>query len=75
MTRVTETPRAQLEGVTKRFGTTEVLTDISLQIHSGEVVALVGPSGSGKTTIGRIITGFEPSTHGSVNIDGTVVDS
>ena len=74
MTRVTETPRAQLEGVTKRFGTTEVLTDISLQIHSGEVVALVGPSGSGKTTIGRIIAGFEPSTHGSVHIDGTLVD-
>lgn len=45
----------QTEGITKSFGTLQVLKGIDLTIHKGEVVAIVGPSGAGKTTLLQII--------------------
>ena len=48
-----------LRNVTKSFGTTKVLNGLDLNIHSGELVALLGPSGCGKSTLLRIIAGFE----------------
>lgn len=44
-----------LRNVTKSFGTTKVLNGLDLNIHSGELVALLGPSGCGKSTLLRII--------------------
>ncbi|MFZ5623541.1 MAG: sulfate/molybdate ABC transporter ATP-binding protein [Gemmatimonadota bacterium] len=56
--------------VTKRFGAFEALSDVSLDIPSGELVALLGPSGSGKTTLLRIIAGLETPDQGAVLFDG-----
>ena len=59
----------QVQGVHKRFDQ-PVLTDVSLEVDQGEVVALLGPSGSGKTTLLRIIGGFETADAGSVVVAG-----
>jgi sulfate/thiosulfate transport system ATP-binding protein len=59
-----------LHDVTKRFGAFTALDRIDLDIHSGELVALLGPSGSGKTTLLRIIAGLEWPNEGEVRFDG-----
>ncbi|MDP1835387.1 MAG: sulfate ABC transporter ATP-binding protein [Chlamydiales bacterium] len=60
----------QLKNISKRFGSFSALKDVSLEIKSGELLALLGPSGSGKTTLLRIIAGLEFPDEGSVLIDG-----
>jgi len=54
----------------KRFGATDALRGVSLDVAAGEFVALLGPSGCGKTTLMRIVAGIESADHGSVAIDG-----
>ena len=58
----------------KRFGNTEVLKGISLDIADGEFISLVGPSGCGKSTLLRIIAGLEQQDSGHVLINETTVD-
>ncbi len=60
--------------VYKRFGTTDVLTGINLDIGSGEFTVLVGPSGCGKSTLLNIIAGLERQSSGSIEIGGRIVD-
>lgn len=55
-----------IRGVTKEFGTTPAVYDVSLRIRSGELIALLGPSGSGKTTLLRLIAGLEIPSAGQV---------
>src|ERR1700682_4040546 len=57
-------------GVTKRFGETVAIEDLSLTIPHGSHCSLLGPSGCGKTTILRMIAGHESPTEGAVLIDG-----
>ena len=59
-----------LSGVSKRFGTVDVIRDVSLDIKSGELVVFLGPSGSGKTTLLRMIAGLESIDQGTLTIDG-----
>jgi len=59
-----------IESVTKRFGSFVALDKLSLEIGSGELVALPGPSGSGKTTLLRIIAGLESADDGRVLFTG-----
>lgn len=65
----------RLENLAKRFATTTVVADVSLDVAQGELVALLGPSGSGKTTLLRLIAGFESADHGRILLDGDDVTS
>jgi ABC-type sugar transport system ATPase subunit len=64
-----------LQHITKSFGSTSVLNDISLEASDGEFVVLLGPSGCGKSTLLRIIAGLEAQNTGSVSIGDQIVDA
>ena len=64
----------ELTGVTKSFGSHQVLKGITGSVQRGEVVCLIGPSGSGKSTILRCINGLESYDGGSITVDGARVD-
>jgi len=66
-------PAVELDGVTKRYGDTAAVDDVSLRVHEGEFFTLVGPSGCGKTTTLRLIAGFEEPTAGTVRFSGESV--
>ena len=61
----------QTEGITKSFGSLQVLKGIDLTIHPGEIVAIVGPSGAGKTTLLQIIGTLDTPDSGRLIINGT----
>ncbi|MDR3157092.1 MAG: amino acid ABC transporter ATP-binding protein [Lactobacillales bacterium] len=60
----------QVEGLAKSFGKHEVLKDIDVTIHEGEVVVVIGPSGSGKSTFLRTLNLLETPTKGAVKFEG-----
>ena len=59
-----------VKGITKSFGSLQVLKGIDLHIDKGEVVSIVGPSGAGKTTLLQIIGTLDRPDSGTVLIDG-----
>ena len=63
----------KLEGITKSFGSLQVLTGIVLEINKGEIISIVGPSGAGKTTLLQIMGTLDEPDAGVVQIDGTMV--
>ena len=64
----------ELDSVSKRFGSVEVISELSLTIHSGEFIAFLGPSGCGKSTLLRMIAGLESVDGGEIRIGGERVD-
>ena len=58
------------ENLTKRFGQTLALNDLSLSIESGKIIGLLGPNGAGKTTLIKIINGLLTPTSGQIRIEG-----
>ncbi|QPZ38392.1 sugar ABC transporter ATP-binding protein [Paramicrobacterium chengjingii] len=73
-TRETSEVLVELRRVGKRFGATQALDDVSLEIRSGEVHAIVGENGAGKSTLGKVVAGLYSVDQGDVVIDGTPVE-
>jgi simple sugar transport system ATP-binding protein len=63
----------ELSGISKHFGAIQALTDISLTLHSGEVVGLMGDNGAGKSTLVKIIAGNYPPSSGTIQMLGRKV--
>lgn len=66
-------PVLSLRGVSKNFGAVSALTDIELDVHAGEVVALVGDNGAGKSTLVKILAGAHQPTSGTITFEGKQV--
>ena len=64
------TPGLNIRNVTVGFDGSPVLTNVSLRIERGEIVAVLGPSGSGKSTLLRLVAGLVAASTGSIHIDG-----
>ena len=62
-----------LRGVTKSWGDTTALNNVSLDVSAGQFTALLGPSGCGKSTALRIVSGLDDPTSGQIFIDGKYV--
>ncbi len=60
----------EVRGVTKRFGPTVALDDVSFRLESGEILGFLGPNGAGKSTAMKIITTFLAADAGTVTVDG-----
>jgi len=59
-----------VQGVSKRFGITQALSDVSVTFRAGEVHALMGENGAGKSTLGKAIAGLHAPDTGSISIEG-----
>ncbi|RPI01288.1 MAG: ATP-binding cassette domain-containing protein, partial [Calditrichaeota bacterium] len=62
--------KIEFQNLTKRFGAFTALKNISLQVQTGELLALLGPSGCGKTTLLRILAGLEYCDEGRIHFNG-----
>ena len=63
-------PILKVSGITKHFGGIKALSDVSFDVHEGEILGIIGPNGSGKTTVVNCITGFVKKTSGHVFFRG-----
>ncbi|OII61573.1 sugar ABC transporter ATP-binding protein [Streptomyces sp. CC53] len=66
-------PLLALRGIRKRYGAVQALADVDLEIHAGEVVALVGDNGAGKSTLVKVIAGVDPADRGTIEWQGRAV--
>lgn len=59
--------------VAKSYGTTQAVKDVSFEVASGEILAVLGPSGCGKSTLLELIAGLEPMDQGEISWDGELL--
>ena len=64
------TPVLQVQGISKRFGGLQALSDVGMTIQPGQVYGLIGPNGAGKTTFFNVITGLYTPDSGSFMLAG-----
>jgi len=64
----------KINGITTRYGTVEILRDVSLNINEGEIVALLGANGAGKTTLLNTIIGLIRPIHGNIYLENKRID-
>jgi rhamnose transport system ATP-binding protein len=69
-----ETPALSLDGVSKRFGGVQALAGVRLDLHAGQVMALLGENGAGKSTAVKLMTGVYRPDAGCVRVRGTLVE-
>ena len=60
----------KIENVTKMYGPTVAVKDVSFEVEKGEILGFLGPNGAGKTTTMRVITGYVPPTLGNAYVAG-----
>jgi ABC-type Fe3+/spermidine/putrescine transport system ATPase subunit len=65
----------EIAGLTRRFGPTTVLDDVSLAVPEGQVACLVGPSGCGKSTLLRLVAGLDLADAGEIRLGGRLISS
>ena len=62
----TRTPMIEMRSVSKHFGSVIAISDISMQVYSGEVMCLLGDNGAGKSTLIKTLSGVHQPTHGEM---------
>lgn len=60
----------EIQNLTKHYGEIKAIEDVSFTVNKGEILGFLGPNGAGKSTTMNIITGYIPSTSGTVKVDG-----
>ncbi len=70
---VAQGPLLTMHGISKRFGAVEALTDVDLEVHAHEVVALIGDNAAGKSTLAKIVAGALTPDSGLIEINGEAV--
>jgi D-xylose transport system ATP-binding protein len=68
-----DTPVLELRGISKSFGSVHALTDVDLEVHRGEVLALVGDNGAGKSTLIKTVAGIHAADTGDILFEGEQV--
>jgi branched-chain amino acid transport system ATP-binding protein len=63
-------PLLRVEAITVRFGALQALSEVSVDVHRGEIVAIIGPNGAGKTTLLNVISGFYHAQQGRIFYEG-----
>jgi ABC-2 type transport system ATP-binding protein len=74
MSRTKAVPRLRVRGLSRRFGTVDVVSGFDLDVAPGKAVALVGRNGAGKSTVLRCVSAADTPTKGTVELDGEPVD-
>ncbi len=64
------TPLLRFDAVSKRFGGTQAVDQVTLEVHAGEILALLGENGAGKSTLIKLLAGIHPSDEGEIFLDG-----
>jgi rhamnose transport system ATP-binding protein len=70
---VSTAPVLEMRHVSRAFGSTQALADVSIELHGGEIHALLGENGAGKSTLIKIMTGVQQQDTGDILIDGQPV--
>jgi ABC-type polar amino acid transport system ATPase subunit len=65
----------EFDRISKHFGASPVLKDVTLRVHEGEVIGIIGPSGAGKSTLLRVANQLERHQGGTLRIDGETIEA